>query len=85
MGAVGTQSRNVGGPDVLLGRVSSNRRQAAGLKPQLYISAVVTKVEAGIETLAAEYPAIYVTAQDASGNNHTPAWDFFEVQQIPPK
>ncbi|MBK9261343.1 MAG: hypothetical protein IPM54_16260 [Polyangiaceae bacterium] len=64
---------------------SSNRRQAAGLKPQLYISAIVTKVEGGTETLAGEYPAVYVTAQDAGGNNHTPAWDFFEVAQIPPK
>jgi len=64
---------------------SSNRRQAASLRPQLYISAVVTKVDAGVETLAAEYPAIYVTAQDAGGNNHTPAWDLFEVAQIPPK
>lgn len=64
---------------------SSNRRQAAALRPQLYVAAVVTKVEGGIESLVAEYPAIYVTAQDAGGNNHTPAWDFFEVQQIPPK
>ena len=64
---------------------SSNRRQAAGQRPQLYVAAVVTKTEAGMETIAAEYPAIYATAQDAGGNNHTPAWDFFEVEQIPPK
>jgi hypothetical protein len=64
---------------------SSKRRQAAGLIPQLYISAVVTKVDGNTETLHAEYPAVYVTAQDPTGNNHTPAWDFFEVAQIPPK
>ena len=64
---------------------SSNRRQAAASRPQLYVAAVVTKVDAGVESLVAEYPAIYATAQDAGGNNHTPAWDFFEVQQIPPK
>ncbi len=64
---------------------SSKRRQAAGLIPQLYISAVVTKVDGNTETLQAEYPAVYVTAQDPTGNNHTPAWDFFEVAQIPPK
>jgi hypothetical protein len=64
---------------------SSNRRQAAMSRPQLYVAAVVTKVDAGVESLVAEYPSIYATAQDAGGNNHTPAWDFFEVQQIPPK
>lgn len=64
---------------------SSNRRQAAALRPQLYVAAVVTKVEGGSEVIQMEYPAIYVTAQDAGGNNHTPAWDFFEVAQIPPK
>ena len=63
---------------------SSKRRQAAAARPQLYVAAVVTKIDGGVETLAAEYPAIYVTAQDAAGNNHTPAWDFFEVEQIPP-
>ncbi|HMY17102.1 MAG TPA: hypothetical protein PKA58_12335 [Polyangium sp.] len=64
---------------------SSNRRAAASLRPQLYVAAVVTKADAGAESLVAEYPAIYATAQDAGGNNHTPAWDFFEVEQIPPK
>lgn len=63
---------------------SSKRRQAAGARPQLYIAAVVAKVDAGVETISAEYPAIYVTAQDPTGSNHTPAWDFFEVEQIPP-
>jgi len=64
---------------------SSNRRQAAALRPQLYVAAVVTKMEGGAEVIQMDYPAIYVTAQDAGGNNHTPAWDFFEVEQIPPK
>lgn len=64
---------------------SSKRRETGGKIPQLYVAAIVTKVEAGVETLTAEYPAIYVTSQDPTGNNHTPAWDFFEVEQIPPK
>ena len=67
---------------------SSKRRAAANdeqgnLRPQLYVSAVVTKVEGGKETFEAEYPALYITAQSPDDNNHTPAWDEFVVQQIP--
>ena len=62
---------------------SSKRRPATGLNPQLYVSAVVTKVSGGTETLYADYPAVYVLSQDATQNNHTPAWDNFDVQGIP--
>ncbi len=53
---------------------SSIRR--ADNNPQLFISGVVTDATGAIETT---YPALYVTAQVAEENNHTPAWDFFQV------
>jgi hypothetical protein len=63
---------------------SSKRRANSSNAPQLYISAVVTRITSGGEALEAEYPALYVTAQDPTANNHTPAWDVFEVSQLPP-
>lgn len=62
---------------------SSTRREATGTRPQLYISAIVTQVSGSTETISAEYPAVYVTAQDPAGNNHIPAWDVFELGSIP--
>ena len=62
---------------------SSTRREATGTRPQLYISAIVTQVSGATETISAEYPAVYVTAQDPAGNNHIPAWDVFELGSIP--
>jgi hypothetical protein len=62
---------------------SSKRRPATGLNPQLYIAAVVTKVTGTTETVYADYPAVYVLAQDPTQNNHIPAWDNFNVQGIP--
>jgi Tol biopolymer transport system component len=62
---------------------SSKRRPATGLNPQLYVSAVVTKVTGNTETIYADYPAVYVLSQDPTQNNHTPAWDNFDVQNIP--
>ena len=62
---------------------SSKRRPATGLNPQLYVSAIVTKVTNNVETIYADYPAVYVLAQDPTQNNHTPAWDNFDVQGIP--
>jgi hypothetical protein len=65
---------------------SSKRRTQNGLLPQLYISAVVTTVGAGgNEVVEEEYPALYITSQDSMGNNHTPAWDNFEVPDDPPQ
>ncbi len=62
---------------------SSKRRPATGLNPQLYVAAVVTKGTGASETIYADYPAVYVLSQDPTQNNHTPAWDNFNVQGIP--
>ncbi len=61
---------------------SSKRRPATGLNPQLYVAAIVTQVTNNIETIYADYPAVYVVSQDPTQNNHTPAWDNFDVQGI---
>ncbi len=62
---------------------SSVRRAATQGRPQLYVAAIVTKVTGNGETLFADYPAVYVTAQDQSANNHIPSWDVFDVSSIP--
>jgi hypothetical protein len=54
---------------------SSTRRQVDN--PQLFISGVVTDESTG--AVERTYPALYVTSQVAEENNHTPAWDFFQV------
>ncbi|MBK9263098.1 MAG: PD40 domain-containing protein [Polyangiaceae bacterium] len=59
---------------------SSTRR---GPLPQLFISAVVTSIASGVESIVKTYPAVYVTSQPAGEANHTPAWDVFQIQ--PPK
>ena len=56
---------------------SSTRRD--GKNPQLFVSGVVTSESGGSVTVEKSYPAIYVTAQIAEENNHTPAWDVFKV------
>ncbi|MCC6526838.1 MAG: hypothetical protein IT373_29585 [Polyangiaceae bacterium] len=81
------QSETVGNRKFYWLVFSSKRRPASNaggaLLPQLYVSAVVTEVTGGVETIVAEYPALYVTAQNPTEGNHTPAWDYFEVSQIP--
>ncbi|MBW2454937.1 MAG: hypothetical protein JRI68_10515 [Deltaproteobacteria bacterium] len=67
---------------------SSKRRPAESAPndppiPQLYIAAVVTSESGGVETILQDYPAVYVRSQDPSANNHTPAWDYFVVDQVP--
>ncbi len=62
---------------------SSIRRTVTAERPQLYISAIVTRLEGTTESVVAEYPAVYVTSQEPTGNNHIPAWDVFEVSTIP--
>ena len=52
--------------------------------PQLYISALVTDVSGASEVLVADYPALYVTAQDPLGNNHTPVWDVIDIDEVQP-
>lgn len=56
---------------------SSTRRD--GKNPQLFISGVVTTESGGSVSVEKSYPALYVTAQVAEENNHTPAWDVFQV------
>lgn len=56
---------------------SSTRRDASN--PQLFVSGVVTSESGGTVSVDKTYPALYVTAQVAEENNHTPAWDVFQV------
>ncbi|MFO0575810.1 MAG: hypothetical protein U1A78_17575 [Polyangia bacterium] len=58
--------------------VFSSKRRAAG-NPQLYLGAVVTKDGPAGEELDKDYPAIYIPTQTPNQNNHTPAWDEFQI------
>jgi len=60
---------------------SSKRRPLSN--PQLFVSGVVTSEVNGVETIERTYPAIYVTSQPPEENNHTPAWDVFQLE--PPR
>ncbi|WP_438028198.1 TolB family protein [Sorangium sp. So ce233] len=60
---------------------SSKRRDANN--PQLFVSGVVTRTENGAEMIDKTYPALYVTSQVPEENNHTPAWDVFQIE--PPR
>lgn len=60
---------------------SSKRRDANN--PQLFVGGVVTRMENGAEVIDATYPALYVTSQVPEENNHTPAWDVFQIE--PPR
>ena len=51
----------------------SSRRNTAG-NPQLYATAIVID-ENGMTT----YPSLYLWNQPAAENNHTPAWDIFQI------
>ncbi|MDI3286216.1 hypothetical protein [Polyangium sp. 15x6] len=58
---------------------SSKRRDLNN--PQLFVSGVVTTVQAdGSEVIDKTYPALYVTSQVPEENNHTPAWDVFQIE-----
>jgi WD40-like Beta Propeller Repeat len=57
--------------------IFSSRR--GGTDPQLYMSAVV---EQGGQLTT--YPALYLWNQPGDEANHTPAWDVFQIPQIPP-
>ncbi|MFO0568619.1 MAG: hypothetical protein U0263_23355 [Polyangiaceae bacterium] len=57
---------------------SSTRRDASN--PQLFVSGLVATGSGSSMTIEKTYPAIYVTAQVAEENNHTPAWDVFQVK-----
>lgn len=64
---------------------SSKRRAASGYKAQLYMAAITTKFENGMEVVVGDYPAVYFGPQNANESNHTPVWDNFVVDQIIPK
>ena len=51
----------------------SSRRSTAG-NPQLYVTAIVVD-ENGTTT----YPSLYLWNQPSAENNHTPAWDVFQI------
>lgn len=52
-------------------------RRAAG-NPQLYVAGLV--VEGGeVNAKVTTYPALYLWNQPAGENNHTPAWDVFQI------
>jgi len=43
--------------------------------PQLYVTAVVVEANGAVTS----YPALYLWNQPALQNNHTPAWDNFQI------
>lgn len=55
---------------------SSKRRSG---NPQIYLTAVVTTDGPSGEVLDSTYPAIYIPTQTPDQNNHTPAWDEFQI------
>ncbi len=58
---------------------SSNRMETT--RPQLYVTPVVVDAGGQIST----YPALYLWNQPADENNHTPAWDVFDIPAVPVK
>ena len=44
---------------------------------------LVAGLEDGVETVEQDFPAVYVGSQIPSQSNHTPAWDYFDVAEIP--
>jgi hypothetical protein len=56
---------------------SSIRRETKN--PQLFVAGIVTSESGGVVTIEKTHPALYVSAQTATDNNHTPAWDVFQV------
>ena len=50
---------------------------------QLFVAAVVTDPTVAGEPIKRTYPAVYVTTQPEAENNHTPAWDVFNVPPVP--
>ncbi len=58
--------------------IFSSKRNPNG-NPQLYITGVVVD-GASVET----HGALYLWNQPEGENNHTPAWDFFDIPPPPP-
>jgi hypothetical protein len=58
--------------------VFSSTRDPGG-NPQLYVSPVVVDAQGNVTT----YHSLYLWNQPAMEDNHTPAWDVFEIPQVP--
>jgi hypothetical protein len=58
--------------------VFSSTRDPNG-NPQLYVSPIVVDAQGNVTT----YHSLYLWNQPASEDNHTPAWDVFEIPQVP--
>jgi len=58
---------------------SSNGQSKTVQVSQLYITAVVTRVEGGVTKVVTDFPAIYLWNQPQSRLNTTPAWDNFHI------
>ncbi len=50
--------------------------RAAGARPQLFVTPIVKQ-----GNVITSYPALYLWNQPADENNHTPAWDDFDIVQ----
>ena len=60
--------------------VFSSERDQMG-NPQLYVTPVVVDATGAIKT----YGALYLWNQPSDENNHTPAWDYFQIPMPPPR
>ncbi|UQA58911.1 TolB family protein [Polyangium aurulentum] len=58
--------------------IFSSKRGGAG-NPQLYVTGVVAEGDK-----LTTYPALYLWNQPEAENNHTPAWDVFDIPPVPP-
>jgi hypothetical protein len=58
--------------------IFSSTRSEGG-NPQLYVTGIVKE-----GTTITTYPALYLWNQPSAENNHTPAWDVFEIPKVPP-
>jgi len=71
------QAQSFGGKTYYWIIFSSTRSE--GGNPQLYVTGIVKDGDT-ITT----YPSLYLWNQPAAENNHTPAWDVFELPPVPP-
>ncbi len=71
------QAQTVNGKTYYWTIFSSTRGE--GGNPQLYVTAVVKE-----GSTLTTYPALYLWNQPPGENNHTPAWDVFEIPPVPP-
>ena len=71
------EAQSVGGKTYYWIIYSSTRSE--GENPQLYVTGIVKEGD----TLTT-YPSLYLWNQPAGENNHTPAWDVFEIPPVPP-